>query len=86
MRATAFNIRTTEATKDVIKRASSMLGVSTSSFMVQTATEKAYEVIKSQNIIKANDEQWEHFCAVLNRPQKFSQKLYDLMHKPSVSL
>lgn len=60
-----INIRTTPETKALIEKASLRLGVSVSSFMAQSAYEKALSLEQSE-VIYLNQEQWGKALAMLD--------------------
>lgn len=84
MKNTALNIRTTVETKKLIRKAATFVGTNISNFLIQSATEKAYEVLKEQNHLKLDDKQWDAFCKVLDRKPLFKPTLHQLLTKPSL--
>lgn len=66
MQATeCINVRTNAHAKAMIERASQRLGVSVSSFMAQSAYEKALQLEQSE-IIYLNQSEWEQAVAMLD--------------------
>lgn len=71
-----INIRTTPHAKALIEKASQRLGVSVSSFMAQSAYEKALELEQSQ-MIYLNQDEWQQAIAMLD--DKPSDKMNALL-------
>lgn len=75
MRTTTLNIRTTAQTKHLLQQAAGMLGTTVSGFLLNSATERAYELIQNQSHFSLTDEQWESFCSTLDRKATRNKKL-----------
>ena len=78
MRDILLNVRTDNATKQLLKEAASMLGTTVTGFLLSTATKEAHELINNKQHFFLNNEQWNKFCSALDdNPQenKVLQKL-----------
>lgn len=84
MRTTTLNIRTTNQTKHLLQQAANMLGTTVSGFLLNSAMEKAYEVIQSQNHFLLDDKQLKKFCSVLDRPPVKNKKLIAILKSEGV--
>ena len=79
MRNTTLNIRTTDRTKHLLQQAANMLGTTVSGFLLSTATDRAYELIQNQSHFVLDNEEWEDFCAALDRSPRKKKKLKSLL-------
>ncbi len=77
-------LRVTSDQKATITAAAEALGRSVTDFAVQTAVERANEVLADQRIFHVPVEKREEFDALLNAPVRPNQGLADLFSKPSV--
>ena len=84
MRNTTLNIRTTDANKYLLQQAAEMLGTTVSGFLLNTATEKAHELIQNQKYFTLDDEHWNKFYQALDREPSKNSKLAELLKSNSV--
>jgi uncharacterized protein (DUF1778 family) len=84
MRNTTLNIRTTDQNKYLLQQAAEMLGTTVSGFLLNTATEKAYQLIQNQNHFTLDDDHWDKFCQALDRSSSKKLKLEELLKSKSV--
>lgn len=84
MRNTTLNIRTTDQNKYLLQQAANMLGTTVSGFLLNTATEKAHQLIQNQNHFTLDDAHWDKFCQVLDRKPSKNIKLEGLLKTKSV--
>ena len=84
MKNTALNIKASEKRKRLIKKAANMVGTNLSNFLIQSATEKAYQVLNEQTNIMLDSKQWEFFCNQLDKKPTFIVSLHNLLTEPSI--
>jgi uncharacterized protein (DUF1778 family) len=75
-----INVRVQAAQRDLIDRAAAVAGKSRSEFMLESACEKAKNIILDQTFFQLDPEQYEQFLAMLDRPCGDDQVLRDLLH------
>lgn len=68
MRAAAINLRALPEQRDLIDQAASLLGKSRSDFMLETACQRAREVVLDQVFFTLDAEKFEQFMAMLDAP------------------
>ena len=76
-----INIRTTTQAKSAIEKASSLTGVSVSSFMVEVAYQKALETIKNSQRILLSDSEWQNAVTLLDKPPEPNDKMTALFER-----
>lgn len=84
MRNISLNIRTTDNTKMLLQQAADLLGVTVSSFLLNTATEKACKLIESQNHFYLKEEQWKKLSKALDKEGSDNKKLGTLFNKENI--
>jgi uncharacterized protein (DUF1778 family) len=80
-RAARLDIRTTEAAKARIEDAANCLGVTTSSFILECAVEKATRVLQKSQSIHLNQEEAQRFLDFLENPPEPNIHLKKLFKK-----
>jgi uncharacterized protein (DUF1778 family) len=85
-RISRLDIRTTNQAKQAIEHAANIVGVTMSSFVLESAIERATQVIESNQRIRLNQEESEHFLALMDNPPEENESLRQLFekHKNSV--
>lgn len=76
-----IGVRTTTDIQETIQRASKYLGTSVSQFIIDTALEKAINVIETAETIKLTKEGADAMMSILSNPPKPNQKLKDSFKK-----
>ena len=84
MRNTTLNIRTTDQNKYLLQQAADMLGTTVSGFLLNTATEKAHQLIQNQNHFPLDNVRWDAFCQAMDRKPSKNIKLEGLLKSKSV--
>jgi uncharacterized protein (DUF1778 family) len=74
-----INVRIQAAQRDLIDRAAVVSGKSRSEFMLESACEKARDVILDQTFFQLDPEQYEKFLELLDRPCDRDQALSNLL-------
>lgn len=75
-----INVRIHASQRDLIDRASAVMGKSRSEFMLESACEKAKDIILDQTFFQLNPEQYEQFLEILDRPCESDQALRTLLN------
>ena len=76
-----INIRSTVDAKNVIEQAANLLGLSVSSFMLQSSFERAKELLKSNYELKVNNADRDMLMNILENPRPANDEM-----KKSMSL
>ncbi len=80
---TLINMRTHSSLRDFIDKAARACGKDRSDFMLEAAYEKAQDVLLDRTMFVLDDDQWEAFNAVLDKPPKPNEKLRKLLSTPA---
>lgn len=80
MRRITLNIRTTNETKNLLQQAANMLGTTVSGFLLNSASERAYDLIQNQTHFFLNDYEWNALCERLDCSPHENQKLKSLFN------
>lgn len=65
-----ISIRTTPHAKSIIEQASQLMGVSLSSFILDSAYHKAMEIVKEGQVITLNQQEWNNAIQMLEKPSE----------------
>ena len=84
MRAAAINLRALPEQRDLIDQAASLLGKSRSDFMLETACQRAREVVLDQVFFALDAEKFAQFMAMLDAPPKPNPALERLLARTPV--
>ncbi|WP_433851361.1 DUF1778 domain-containing protein [Stenotrophomonas nitritireducens] len=79
MRAAAINLRALPEQRDLIDQAASLLGKSRSDFMLETACQRAREVVLDQVFFTLDAEKFAQFVAMLDAPPRPNPALERLL-------
>lgn len=79
MRAAAINLRALPEQRDLIDQAASLLGKSRSDFMLETACQRAREVVLDQVFFALDAEKFAQFVAMLDAPPRPNPALERLL-------
>jgi uncharacterized protein (DUF1778 family) len=74
-----INVRIQASQRDLIDRAATVAGKSRSEFILESACEKARDVILDQTFFQLDPEQYEKFLELLDRPCDQDQALSNLL-------
>ncbi|HEY9865134.1 MAG TPA: DUF1778 domain-containing protein [Candidatus Obscuribacterales bacterium] len=78
-REVTINIRAKQSQRDFIDQAAKIQGKSRSEFMLQTAYEKAQDVILSHCFFGLDEDKFQKFVALLDAPPMQNKKLQTLL-------
>ncbi|MGX9719867.1 type II toxin-antitoxin system TacA family antitoxin [Stenotrophomonas acidaminiphila] len=84
MRAAAINLRALPEQRDLIDQAASLLGKSRSDFMLETACQRAREVVLDQVFFALDAEKFAQFVAMLDASPKPNPALERLLARTPV--
>ena len=74
-----INVRSTVDAKNVIEQAANLLGLSVSSFMIQSSFERAKEILKSNHELKVNNADRDMLMNLLENPRPANDEMKKLM-------
>ncbi|MGL6084208.1 DUF1778 domain-containing protein [Acinetobacter lwoffii] len=74
-----INVRSTVDAKNVIEQAANLLGLSVSSFMIQSSFERAKELLKSNHELKVNNADRDMLMNLLENPRPANDEMKSLM-------
>ena len=74
-----INVRSTVDAKNVIEQAANLLGLSMSSFMIQSSFERAKELLKSNHELKVNNADRDMLMNLLENPRPANDEMKNLM-------
>ena len=74
-----INVRSTVDAKNVIEQAANLLGLSVSSFMIQSSFERAKELLKSNHELKVNNADRDMLMNILENPRPANDEMKNLM-------
>jgi uncharacterized protein (DUF1778 family) len=74
-----INVRSTVDAKNVIEQAANLLGLSVSSFMIQSSFERAKELLKSNHELKVNNADRDMLMNLLENPRPANNEMKKLM-------
>ena len=81
-----IEFKTSSDIKRLLQEAANSLGMDLSSFLISTATQRARDIVKEDNILMLSKDEWKHFETLLREPGKPAKALKSLMnlvhHKP----
>ena len=74
-----INVRSTVDAKNVIEQAANLLGLSVSSFMIQSSFERAKELLKYHHELKVNNADRDMLMNLLENPRPANDEMKKLM-------
>ena len=83
-RSERLELRATPSQAEVIDRAAETAGKSRSAFMLDVATLEAERILADRTVFLADDEAFEEFLRMLNRPPRVIPELVELFRRPPV--
>ena len=78
-RDVTINIRAKQHQRDLIDRAAEVQGKSRSEFMLESASQKAQEVLLDRSFFGLDESKFEQFFALLDAPPTQNEKLHTLL-------
>ena len=78
-RDVTINVRASTQVRDLIDRAASVMGKSRSEFILETARERARDVLLDQTLFALDDARFDAFMAILDKPAPANEALRKLM-------
>ena len=75
-----IEFKTSKDIKVLLQEAANSLGMDLSSFLISTATQRAKDIIKEDNILTLSKEEWKHFERNMASPEKPTNALKELMN------
>jgi uncharacterized protein (DUF1778 family) len=79
-----FHLRASESDVHTISRAAATVGISVSTFILESAAERAQRTLADQRHFVLSDEQWRSFAEALDRPPRHLPELEKLLREPSI--
>jgi len=79
-----IDIRTTLAAKEVLQQAAAAAHKNVSEFLLDVGLAAAKEVLPDRQLFQLNDEDWQAFQEVLDRPVQKKPRLVRLLSESSV--
>jgi len=75
-----IEFKTSKDIKILLQEVANSLGMDLSNFLISTAVQRAKEIQKEERVLMLSNQEWSQFEEVLNRPQKPTQELKELMN------
>lgn len=82
-RNVTINVRASEQVRDLIDRAASIMGKTRSDFMLETARERARDVLLDQTVFALDEKNHAEFQRILDAPAPANDRLRKLLRDPS---
>lgn len=82
-RNVTINIRAKQNQRDLIDRAAEVQGKSRSEFMLESAYQKAQDVLLDQRFWGLDERRFKEFVALLDAPSKPNERLHKLLNTKS---
>lgn len=83
-RNTRLSLRTTQAKKRLLETAAARQDVTVSDFVLESACEKAEDILAEEKHFSLSPEKWKSFTAALDRPTQPKPRLKKLLADRSV--
>ena len=74
-----IEFKTSKDIKTLLQEVANSLGMDLSNFLISTAVQRAKEIQKEERILLLSKQEWSNFEEILNRPQKPTVALKELM-------
>jgi uncharacterized protein (DUF1778 family) len=74
-----IEFKTSKDIKALLQEVANSLGMDLSNFLISTAVQRAKEIQKEERILLLSKQEWSNFEEILNRPQKPTPALKELM-------
>jgi len=75
-----IEFKTSKDIKILLQEVANSLGMDLSNFLISTAVQRAKEIKKEERILMLSNQEWINFQEIINRPQKPTSKLRELMN------
>ena len=79
-----MEFKTTDEVKNLLSRAAALAGVDVTSFVINTAADRARAVLAEHSVLKLNAQENARFLSLLDNPPQPSMALVDLMNMPEL--
>jgi len=79
-----IHLRASERDVSTINRAAASVGISVSTFIMESAAERAERTLADQTHFVLSDEHWQAFIEALDQPARHLPRLEKLLREPSV--
>lgn len=79
-----LNLRLSASADSLIREAAETLGTSVSEYVMQSAIQRAHQVLADQRHFIFDDETWDRFLEALDRPAKVNDRLAAFLRRPSL--
>ena len=83
-KAHRFHLCASERDVSTISRAAASAGISVSTFILESASERAERTLADQRHFVLSDKQWRAFTEALDRPARHLPELEKLLREPSI--
>jgi uncharacterized protein (DUF1778 family) len=83
-RTDTFDIRVSPEAKRLLQEAARERRTSVKQFILDSALNRANEVLAERHHIGLNSEQWTSFMAALEAPPRRHERMERLLHEPSI--
>jgi uncharacterized protein (DUF1778 family) len=83
-RVSRLNLRATERQKRLFETAASRRGVTVTEFVLESAQNRAEEILAEERHFVLPPERWKAFVAALDRPRRSKPRLRRLLREPSL--
>ncbi len=80
LKDTRIEFKTSKDIKILLQSAANSLGMDLSSFLISTATQKAKEIIKEDNLLMLSSNEWDKFQKSIETDKKPTKELQKLMN------
>jgi uncharacterized protein (DUF1778 family) len=80
-----IEFKTSKDIKTLLQEVANSLGMDLSNFLISTAVQRAKEIQKEERILLLSKQEWSNFEEILNRPQKPTVALKELMRLDNFS-
>ncbi len=75
-----IEFKTSKDIKLLLQEVANSLGMDLSNFLISIAVQRAKEIQKEERILMLSNQEWENFQEIINRPQKPTQALKELIN------
>ncbi len=83
LKDTRIEFKTSKDIKILLQEAAHSLGMDLSSFLISTATQRAKEIVKEDNLLILSRKEWDKFQQTIKTPKKPKEALQKLMNLES---
>jgi uncharacterized protein (DUF1778 family) len=83
-KAERLNLRLSADADGLIREAAEAVGLSVSEYVTQAAIQRARHVLADQRDFVLEEETWDRFVTILDRPARSNDRLAALLRRPSL--